>query len=621
MCLLVPRVRAATLRVSMLDARIYRAALVPVLLAVIVCAFSLEDQPSPVGTTLAPDAFSGARATRELDALASAYPRRRAGDAADAALARRLADTFRGMGAAYEVSTPSFSGETIDGKRTLTTVLARQVGEPGPELVVVAHRDAAGTGARAELSGTAAMLELARIVAGGRLRRTVTFVSTSGGSGGGAGARDLAKRLSGNPIDAVLVLGDLGSRDPRRPLTVSWSEGSRFGPLRLKRTVDQAVRNEVATDPGGPGFVTQWTRLAFPGTVSEQGPLIARGLPAVLLSASGERPPAADTPVDENRVEAYGRAAPRSLVALHEGAAPPAGRRGGGPGAGAGAEPRDRDAAQGAPAVGGAAADRHAAARAAARDDRRVCPRAAPSSPGRAVARLDRGRGRAVRARRRARDRPRHHRALDRDAAYPGARRRDTDRQRGPRGAHRYHAAVRGGGRGAAVDPARDRRAEGARGSGRRSGAAALVVRARRAAVGPQPVRGGVHGPRRAPLARARGARAAAAPRGRARPRGGLAGAVRNRRARARRPVRARPARLRVGAHAGRRRRARRADRMAVPEPRCGLRRRRGRARVAHPDAAVGRVGRAEDHGARPSQLRRAGFARRHGVGVAAMRG
>src|SRR3954463_12183984 len=113
----VRRVRGATLRDSMLAARIYRAALVPVLLAVIICAFSLEDQPSAVGTTLAPDAFSGARATRELDTLASAYPRRRAGEAADAALARRLADTFRGMGAAYEVSTPSFSGETIDGKR------------------------------------------------------------------------------------------------------------------------------------------------------------------------------------------------------------------------------------------------------------------------------------------------------------------------------------------------------------------------------------------------------------------------------------------------------------------------------------------------------------------------
>jgi hypothetical protein len=303
----------------MLDARIYRAALVPVLLAVIVCAFSLQDQPAAIDTTLAPDAFSGPRTSRELQTLADAYPRRRAGDAADAALARRIADAFGGMEPAYEVSTPGFRGETIDGERTLTTVLARQVGAPGPELVVVAHRDAAGRGAAAELSGTAAMLELARIVAGGRLRRTVTFVSTSGGSGGAAGARDLVRRISRNPIDAVLVLGDLGSRRPRKPLSVAWSDGSELGPLRLRRTVDQAVRDEVATSPGAPSLAIQWTRLAFPGTVGEQGPLVAAGLPAVLLSASGERPPPADMPVDGNRVEAYGRAALRTLVALDEG--------------------------------------------------------------------------------------------------------------------------------------------------------------------------------------------------------------------------------------------------------------------------------------------------------------
>ena len=187
--------------------------------------------------------------------------------------------------------------------------------------MVVAHRDAAGPGAAAELSGTAAMLELARIVAGGRLRRTVTFVSTSGGSGGAAGARDLVHRLSGNPIDAVLVLGDLGSRPPRKPIVTAWSDGSQIGPLRLQRTIADAVRQEVATSAGGPGIVTQWTRLAFPGTVGEQGPLVGGGLPAALLSASGERPPKADAPVDENRLEAYGRAALRSLVALDEGPA------------------------------------------------------------------------------------------------------------------------------------------------------------------------------------------------------------------------------------------------------------------------------------------------------------
>jgi hypothetical protein len=303
----------------MLDARIYRAALVPVLLAVIVCAFSLEGQPAPVTTTLAPDAFSGGRAERQVADLERAFPARRAGDAADAALGRRVAEELRGMAPAYEVSTPSFEGETIDGERTLTTVLGRQVGAPGSELVVVAHRDAAERGARAELSGTAVMLELARVVSGGRLRRTVTFVSTSGGSGGAAGARDLARRLGGNPIDAVLVLGDLGSARLRRPIGASWSDGSELGPLVLRRTVADAVLQEAATGAGNPGVVTQWTRLAFPGTLGEQGPLVAAGLPAVLMSASGERPPAPGARVSGDRLEALGRASLRALLALDEG--------------------------------------------------------------------------------------------------------------------------------------------------------------------------------------------------------------------------------------------------------------------------------------------------------------
>src|SRR4051794_32231633 len=300
----VPRVRGATLRDSMLDARIYRAALVPVLLAVIICAFSLGDQPAAVRTTLAPDAFSGARATRDTQTLAGAYPDRRPGGPGDDALGRRVADGFRALRPAYEVTTPRFSGQTIDGERRLETVMARQGGAPGPEPVVVAPPDAPARGRAAGRSATPAPPELARVVAGGRLRRTVTFVSTSGGSGGAAGARDLVHRLSGNPIDAVLVLGDVASRDPRRPLTVRWSDGAQLGPLRLKRTVDQAVRDEVATRPGGPSLATQWTRLAFPGTVGEPGPLVAAGLPAVLLSASGERPPAAGAPLDPTRVQA-----------------------------------------------------------------------------------------------------------------------------------------------------------------------------------------------------------------------------------------------------------------------------------------------------------------------------
>jgi hypothetical protein len=303
----------------MLDPRIYRAALVPIVLALIVCAFSLTNRPRPIGTTLAPDAFSSARAMDDLDALAAAFPTRRPGDAGDSALAARLAATFRAMGS-YQVRAPSFEGETADGKRHLTTVIARQVGEPGPGLIVVAHRDTLGRGAKAELSGTAGMLELARVVGGGRLRKTVTFVSTSGGSAGLAGARDLAQRLGG-PRDAILVLGDLAGRAVRRPFVVGWSTGDGIASLRLRRTVDAAVRAEAGTNPGGARATSQWARLAFPVRVGELGPLVADGRPAVLLSAGGERPPPAGEAVADRRMQAFGRAGLRTLTALDN--APP----------------------------------------------------------------------------------------------------------------------------------------------------------------------------------------------------------------------------------------------------------------------------------------------------------
>jgi hypothetical protein len=298
----------------MLDPRIYRAALLPVLLALIVGAFSLSDRPRPIGTTLQPDAFSKLRAMADLDDLSRRFPARRPGDSGDAAMAARLAAAFRAM-RSYQVSTPSFEGETADGMRQLTTVIARQVGQPRPGLVIVAHRDALGRGARAELSGTAAMLELARIVRGGRLHRTVTFVSTSGGSGGLAGARDLVHRLTG-PTDAVLVLGDVAGQTVRRPFVVGWSAGDGVGSLQLRRTIEAAVRAEADTNPGGARATSQWARLAFGATVSEQGPLVAADLPAALLSVGGERPPPANDPIVSERMQSFGRAALRALTAL-----------------------------------------------------------------------------------------------------------------------------------------------------------------------------------------------------------------------------------------------------------------------------------------------------------------
>jgi len=85
----------------MLDPRIYRAALIPALLAFILVAFSLEDRPRPVGTTLAPIAFDGDRAWQELqgrDGLAARYPDRRPGSPDDEALATHVSDSLRRLG-------------------------------------------------------------------------------------------------------------------------------------------------------------------------------------------------------------------------------------------------------------------------------------------------------------------------------------------------------------------------------------------------------------------------------------------------------------------------------------------------------------------------------------------
>jgi hypothetical protein len=307
-----------------LDARLYRAALAPILFALILAAFSLEDLPRPLRSTLAPDAFQAHRAFLDLQDMAARFPNRRPGGASDDALARRVAVKLRGAGLPggprpFSVRLVRDEGETIDGERTLTNVIARRAGAAGSQIVVVAHRDAAKPGSIAELSGTAALVELGRVLAAANVRRTITLVSTSGGSGGAAGARALADQLGGAPVDAVLVLGDMASRHPHKPWVVSYSDGGGVAPMRLTRTVQDAVASGAGADAGGPRAVTQWARMALPLTVGEQGALGRAGLPAVLLSASGEREPRPGAAVSEETLQRFGRAALRTVQALDSG--------------------------------------------------------------------------------------------------------------------------------------------------------------------------------------------------------------------------------------------------------------------------------------------------------------
>ena len=303
----------------MTDPRLYRAALIPVLLALVLLGFSLENRPRALTATLAPDAFAGDRAFDRAyggGGLADRFPDRRPGSLGDERLADLAAAQMRDAG--FRVRTIDHDGETIDGKRMLRTIIAERTGTVDERIVVVAHRDAAGPRAEAELSATAALLELARVFGAPRqTQRTLTLVSTSGGSGGAAGAARLADELSG-PVAGVLVLGDLASRNLRVPLVSPWSDGLGASPARLRTTLQDALRLETGGAVKPPRALSQAARFALPATYGEQGVLLARGLPAIMLSIGGDHAPPAGGPVSRERLTQLGRAALRTVTALDD---------------------------------------------------------------------------------------------------------------------------------------------------------------------------------------------------------------------------------------------------------------------------------------------------------------
>jgi hypothetical protein len=308
----------------MLDPRIYRTGFAAVALAVIVFAFSLNDQQGPLSSPLAPDAFNGTTAFTTLQLLAgpNGYPDRRPGSVGDDALATYVAGQLRKI-QGLNVSTSLSTVRTVDGMRTVETVTAVRPGLAPGSIVVVAHRDALGAPAQADLSGTAVMLELAQVLAGETPHRTIVFESISG-SAGAAGATQLARSLAG-PVDAVIALGNLASTTVRQPVVVPWSDSQDVAPPLLRKTVGATVAAQAGVQPGDPSLGSQLAHLALPLTLSEQGPFGEQGLPAVLISLSSEHAPATTESVGNGTMLGnMGQAVLQSVNALDAGRDVPA---------------------------------------------------------------------------------------------------------------------------------------------------------------------------------------------------------------------------------------------------------------------------------------------------------
>jgi hypothetical protein len=215
------------------------------------------------------------------------------------------------------------------GRRSLVNQVVTVPGRSPDEIAVLAHRDDDGTGpgANNDGSGVAALIQLARSygsTAGARAvtpQHTLVFVATDGGSFGSLGARHFAETHRGHVV-AAFSLDALASHGP--PRMVLAGEEPRLASAPFVETAAQRVLDQAGRRPAHASSLWQLVDLAFPFTLSEQGPLLAHGIPALTLTSGGERPPSAftDSPnaLDRVRFGELGRASQQLLQWLDAGA-------------------------------------------------------------------------------------------------------------------------------------------------------------------------------------------------------------------------------------------------------------------------------------------------------------
>lgn len=326
-----------------LNARIYRGAWFAVLVPLLIVAFSVARQ-QPLAVPLVSSTFDSEAVLENASGqggLTTLYPDRSPGAASNGRLRSWIEDQFRALGLSPKVDQFGAQIPSLD-KVDLSNISVTIRGRSATEIVVLAHRDNSGLspggGVNDNASGTAAMLELARTyqnrpgyVSSIEPAHTLVFLSTDGGAFGAIGAARFARRHSiEHRVAAVIVLDSIaGSGRPRALFNGDTTN--------LPSPVLIATANQILGDQ--PGAVVTHTspyqqllNLAFPFSLYEQAPFVARGIPAITLTTAGDRrpDPVADTvekinadPTTKAHLTQIGHTAEQLLAALDQGAPEP----------------------------------------------------------------------------------------------------------------------------------------------------------------------------------------------------------------------------------------------------------------------------------------------------------
>jgi hypothetical protein len=292
----------------------------------LVAAFTVA-RPEPLQPPRLEPSFDQTTAVAYATELARRFPDRSPGSDGSRAAAEWASARLRDAG--LEAHRDEFTADVPgQGRIALANLVGVAPGRSPETIVVMAHRDNSGVtpGANDNASGTGALLELARNVQLAEPAHTLVFLSTDGGSAGGAGAARFARRPeilrglvgTGASIVAVVNLDSLASRGP--PRLVFAGDAARSPTAPLVATAADRVEAHTGLAPRRPTMLGQLVDLGFPFTLHEQGPFVARGTPAVTLTTAGERHPRPDGDTVDAlapaRLGALGRSGQEILLAL-----------------------------------------------------------------------------------------------------------------------------------------------------------------------------------------------------------------------------------------------------------------------------------------------------------------
>jgi hypothetical protein len=313
------------------NSRLYRNSSLLVPLALVAAAFAIS-QPSPLPGPGLPPVYDGQSAVALAKELARRFPNRSPGSEGAESAAAWVRSNLAQLG--LTVRRDVFEADVPGrGRLPFENVLAVSPGRSSQAIVVLAHRDniGAGPGANDNASGTATLIELARAHAAPRLARTTgrlvlplhtfVFLSTDGGAFGGLGAaRFVDEGGFDDRIRAVIDLSALaGSARPQ--LHVS-GDKPRSPPPVLVRSAEARIAEYARVQPGKPNAFEQLLDLAFPFSFYEQAHFVGRGIPALTVSTSGDRPPSPfnDVPgrIDAARLDQLGRSVQALIASLDQ---------------------------------------------------------------------------------------------------------------------------------------------------------------------------------------------------------------------------------------------------------------------------------------------------------------